>query len=88
VVWLLDIRHSPSDDDFTVQDLLIKTGRPALTVLTKADKLPRGQRLSAVKLRAKELGLDPSDLLVTSASSGDGIGDLRRSILSAVLSGG
>ena len=84
IVWLLDIRHAPSDDDFTVQDLLISTGRPALTVLTKGDKLPRAQRLSAVRARAKDLGLDAGDLLVTSAQSGDGIGDLRRSILGAV----
>ena len=84
VVWLLDIRHSPSDDDFVVQDLLIATGRPALTVLTKGDKLPRGQRISAVRSRAKELGLDAGEVLVTSSQSGEGIGDLRRSILGAV----
>ena len=84
VVWLLDIRHSPSDDDHLVQDLLISTGRPALTVLTKGDKLPRGQRITAVKMRAKELGLNVGDVLVTSSQSGEGIGDLRRSILGAV----
>lgn len=84
VVWLLDIRHAPSDDDLVVQDLLIATGRPALTVLTKGDKLPKGQRISAVRARAKDLGLDAGDVLVTSAQSGDGIGDLRRSILGAV----
>jgi GTP-binding protein len=84
VVWLLDIRHAPSDDDVAVQDLLIATGRPALTVLTKGDKLPRGQRLAAVRARARDLGLDAAELLVTSAQSTEGIGDLRRSILSAV----
>lgn len=84
VVWLLDVRHAPSDDDYDVQELLIATGRPALTVLTKGDKLPRGQRLAAVRTRARDLGLDPADLMVTSARSGEGIGDLRRSILGAV----
>ena len=84
VVWLLDIRHAPSEDDFTVQDLLIATGRPTLTVLTKGDKLPRGQRLSAVRSRAQELGLDAGELLITSSQSGEGIGDLRKSILGAV----
>lgn len=84
VVWLLDIRHAPSDDDFIVQDLLIATSRPALTVLTKGDKLPRGQRAAAVKARAKDLGVDPADVLVTSAIKGEGISDLRKSILAAI----
>jgi len=84
VVWLLDVRHSPSDDDYVVQQLLVATGRPALTVLTKGDKLARGRRSTAVKARARELGLDPGDVLVTSAMKGEGIADLRRSILAAV----
>jgi GTP-binding protein len=83
VVWLLDLRHAPSDDDFAVQDLLIAAGRPALTVLTKGDKLPRGQRLAAVRSRAREVGLEVGDLLLTSARTGEGIGDLRQSILAA-----
>ena len=84
VVWLLDVRHAPSDDDFIVQDLLISTGRPTLTVLTKGDKLVQSARLQAVKARSADLGLDPGDVLVTSAMKGVGIGDLRRSILAAV----
>ena len=84
VVWLLDVRHSPSDDDYAVQSLLVSTGRPALTVLTKGDKLPKAQRLTAVRWRAKELGLDPGEVLVTSATKGEGLADLRRSILAAI----
>lgn len=84
VVWLLDIRHAPSEDDYAVQDLLVATGRPALTVLTKADKLPRGRRLAAVRVRAGDLGLDPADLLLTSSTTGEGISDLRESILRAI----
>jgi GTP-binding protein EngB required for normal cell division len=70
--------------NFIVQDLLIATNRPALTVLTKGDKLPRGQRAAAVKARSKDLGVDPGDVLVTSALKGEGISDLRRSILAAI----
>lgn len=83
VVWLLDVRHAPSDDDFIVQDLLISTGRPTLTVLTKGDKLVQSARAKSVKARAADLGLDPGDVLVTSAMKGTGIEDLRRSILLA-----
>lgn len=84
VVWLLDIRHPPSDDDLTIQNLLIRAGLPALAVLTKADKLPRGQRLQAVRERARELGLDPDDLMVTASTTGEGISDLAESVLATL----
>ena len=60
VVWLLDIRHEPSDQDYEVQDALILTERPVLVVLTKGDKLPRGQRAAAYASRARDLGLSPT----------------------------
>ena len=82
VVWLLDIRHPPSEDDYAVQTLLVETGRPALTVLTKADKFARGQRLAAARARATELGLAMDEVLVTSSRTGEGIRDLRESIQS------
>jgi GTP-binding protein len=85
VVWLLDIRHQPSSDDLAIRDLLVRTGRRTLTVLTKADKLGRAERLRAVRSRAEDLGVAPSDLLVTSARTGEGIGDLGDSILAAAL---
>ena len=80
VVWLLDIRHPPSEDDYTVQQLLIQTERPALAVLTKADKFPRARRLAAAQSRARELGLDLGELLITSSRTGEGMGDLRESV--------
>lgn len=84
VVWLLDIRHPPSVEDYEVQELLVETGRATLAVLTKADKLPHGQRLKAVRERARDLGLDPDDLLVTSSQTGMGMADLGESILAAL----
>ena len=80
VVWLLDIRHPPSEDDYAVQTLLVETGRPALTVLTKADKFARGQRVADARARASELGLGMDEVLVTSSRTGEGISDLRDSI--------
>ncbi|MEK7379931.1 MAG: ribosome biogenesis GTP-binding protein YihA/YsxC, partial [Gemmatimonadota bacterium] len=41
IVWLLDIRHSPSLDDQEVHAVLVETGRPTLVALTKGDKLPQ-----------------------------------------------
>ena len=84
VVWLLDIRHPPSVEDYEVQELLVDTGRATLPVLTKADKLPHGQRLKAVRERARDLGVNPDDLLLTSSETGMGIRDLAESILAAL----
>jgi len=85
VLWLLDIRHPPSDDDQAIQDLLAETSRPVLVVLTKTDKLPRARRAAALARRASELGLDREMLLTTSSTTGLGIGELRESI--AALAG-
>lgn len=84
VVWLLDIRHPPSEDDLSIQGLLAQAGRPALAVLTKADKLGRPEAARAIQDRAAELGLAAGELLPVSARTGLGIDDLRESILAAV----
>lgn len=83
VVWLLDVRHPPSVDDRRIQNLLAETGRPVLTVLTKADKLSQARRHEAIRSRAEELGLTPEDLQPTSSSSGLGVAALAESILAA-----
>jgi GTP-binding protein len=87
VVWLLDVRHPPSKDDLDIRELLAASGKPVLTVLTKGDKLTRAGQGQALAARARELGLAPDELLLTSASSGAGIGDLRDSILAAAAAG-
>jgi len=84
VVWLLDIRHPPSEDDRRMQDLLAETGRPVLPVLTKVDKLAPARRAAAREARATDLGLAADDLHPTSSSTGLGIADLAGSILGAV----
>lgn len=84
VVWLLDARHPPSDDDYEIQKLLAESGRPVLTVLTKGDKLTRSEQAVALKDRARELGMAPDELLLTSGTKGTGIEELGESILAAV----
>lgn len=84
VVWLLDVRHTPSRDDHAIRDLLVAAARPVLTVLTKADKLSPARRALALAERARELGMAPRELLLTSGSTGLGIPELRESILNAV----
>ena len=80
VVWLIDIRHPPSQDDLAMRELLTRSGRPVFAVLTKADKLPHGQRLRARDERARELDLEPFELLVTSSETGMGLEELAGAI--------
>ena len=87
VVWLLDVRHAPSEDDFQIRDLLVEAARPVLAVLTKADKLSAAQRAKALRQRGRELGMAEAELLLTSSTTGLGIADLRDSILEAVKRG-
>ncbi len=84
VVWLLDVRHPPSEDDRRMQDLLAETGRPVLPVLTKVDKLASARRAAAQEARAADLGLAGDDLHPTSSTTGLGIAELGQSILAAV----
>jgi len=88
VVWLLDVRHPPSQDYYAIQELLAKAGRPVLAVLTKADKFSTAQRSRALVQRARELGMAPDELLLTSSTTKLGIEELRESILTAVSSEG
>src|SRR6266545_3374025 len=80
VVWLLDIRHEPSDDDLTMQDLLAEHETRALAALTKADKLPRAPRRQREQELRATLGLPEDQVIVTSAKTGEGIADLREAI--------
>ena len=55
VVLVMDIRRGVTDLDRRLSDWLAPSGRPVLVLLTKADKLPYGQRLKAVAAVRKEL---------------------------------
>jgi len=84
VVWLLDIRHPPSNDDLDMQALLIASERPVLAVLTKADKLARGAQIVQARALAAALSLSDDQLQATSSKARLGLDDLRASIAGAV----
>ena len=80
VVWLLDIRHSPSADDRAMQETLVEGQTHVLAALTKADKLSTSQRNTrALELR-QELELPEDQVVVTSAQTGFGIAELKEAI--------
>jgi GTP-binding protein len=84
VVWLLDIRHPPSNDDRAMQDVLVAAETHVLAALTKGDKLSSGERRTRERELRQELELPEDQVIVTSAKSGDGIAELREAIESLV----
>jgi len=55
IVLLVDIRRGVTDLDRRLANWIAPTGKPVLVLLTKADKLPYGQRLKAVAAVRKDL---------------------------------
>jgi GTP-binding protein len=80
VVWLLDMRHTPSVDDRAMQDVLVDGGTQVLAALTKGDKLKAAQRRTRERELRDELALPEDQIVVTSAVTGEGIVDLREAI--------
>lgn len=80
VVWLLDIRHPPSDDDRVMQDVLVEGETRVLAALTKGDKLSSAQRRTRERELRETLELPEDQVIVTSTKSGEGIAELREAI--------
>ena len=81
VVWLLDIRRDPSDHDLALGELLGDREIPILTVVTKSDKLGKAKREQQASVIAKAVGAELEQTVITSSTTGDGIGELRDSII-------
>ncbi len=78
VVTLSDIRHGPTALDLDLQNILKNCGRQRIPVLTKSDKVSRGQK-SAMQQRVRK-ELDLSDLPpAVSVKTGEGRAELLSS---------
>ena len=84
VVWLLDSRRDPSEEDLRTMDELARQSLPVLAVLTKADKLGRGAQATRRKEISRALGLEDDQVLLTSSTTGLGITELGESVLALV----
>jgi GTP-binding protein len=80
VVWLLDIRHEPSEGDRSMQDLLAAAGTRVLAAVTKGDKLSAAKRQTQEAALREALALDEDQVVVTSVRTGLGLPELRESI--------
>lgn len=82
VVHLVDARLAPTEHDLSMVGYLASVGLPSLVILTKMDKLKRGERKKALTRAMSVLGLDEDQLVPFSAKTGEG-----REVLIAALSG-
>ena len=87
-IWqLIDIRHDPTDLDCQMWEWLAYHGYPRLLIATKADKISKNQRVKQLKAVRSKLGIGEKDLLVFSASSGEGKEKLLSRLTGIVLPG-
>ena len=82
VMTLVDIRHGPTALDLDLQELLIAHDRDRLVVLTKADKVGRGQRAKMQFQVQKQLGLARPPMVV-SVKTGEGRKELLGTVAEA-----
>lgn len=84
VIVLVDLRRGLGDEDAGLLEFLAAHRVPALLVATKADKLARGQRLQEARGLAVTAASLGTRLLISSAVSGEGIGELEQAIAAAL----
>ena len=66
ILHLMDLRHSPSEEDQLMLDYLAQQGLPHVLLLTKADKLSASQRAARKLEQAQLLGLAAEDIFLIS----------------------
>ncbi|MCB0328214.1 MAG: ribosome biogenesis GTP-binding protein YsxC [Bdellovibrionales bacterium] len=65
VFLLNDIRRDPEEDELAIQRLGFESEVPVIVVLTKADKIKRGELKKRQKEISKLYNLEPEDLIIT-----------------------
>lgn len=73
VVLVVDIRHTPTNDDVLMYDFLKHFDLPAIVVATKVDKIKRGKRPKHIKQIVHKLRVEREDAVIPfSAETGEG----------------
>ena len=85
IVWLLDVRRTPSQDDIAIADMLAEREIPILVAITKGDKLTRQRRTQQMRSIVEAVDLSADQAVVTSAVTKEGMDDLRESILALAV---
>jgi GTP-binding protein len=80
VLWLLDIRREPSEDDRAMRERFSTGQIRVLAALTKSDTLARTARARRAQEIREAIELDQDQVIVTSAREDQGIEELREAI--------
>ena len=80
VVLLLDVRHTPTEDDRTMLDFLSEIGVPTILAATKIDKLKRTEISARCGELAEALGLHPEQIVAFSAKTSEGRDELAQAV--------
>lgn len=86
VIQILDMRHTPTADDFDMINFLISRDLPFLVVCTKCDKLNKGQTAEQVKYFTELFEEHEIPFIPFSAQTGSGLDILKEKIENAVQS--
>ena len=78
IIQIVDMRHPPSADDLMMHQWLESIGVPYMVVVTKADKISKGQRFNNMKIIKNDLKIHPGVPMITfSAQTGEGKDDVE-----------
>ncbi len=79
VFSLIDMRHSPTADDIDMLHFLMDSGYPFCVVLTKCDKLNKGERIKRETALETELSFLPDTVqkIYFSSVNGEGVDSVR-----------
>lgn len=81
ILFLLDLRRSPSEDDHEFFNWASYSEMELIFVLTKADKIPKTKRLGQAKKILQAFNNQKGYHIITSSSSGIGRDELNATLL-------
>lgn len=83
VVQLIDMRHKPTADDYSMLSFMNQMNIPYIVVLTKADKLKKKEYISRLEAFKTELDNPDYPVIPFSAVTGQGVDEIKELILKA-----
>jgi GTP-binding protein len=86
-VFLVDVRHEPSEGDWMLREYLDHRGLPHVLVATKADKLGRGELHRRRRALEGGIGSGARAVILASAETGAGVDELWREVRQAAARG-
>ena len=84
VVQLIDMRHKPTADDYSMISFLEQMNIPFIVVLTKADKLKKKEYALREQSIIKELNNPEYPVIPFSSVTGQGVDEIKRLIENAL----